>query len=103
MTTFKRINSEEDDRFKSISDFKWCINGGGEVVFVWKGKTYGISPKLKKSPELPEQILISQILIENQEETEMWCDSPDEALEYLIDGIRLRDIITEVVVTDRTI
>lgn len=103
MTTVIKTNSSEDDRFKSISDFKWCINAGGEVVFIWNGKTYGISPKLKKSPELPEQILISQILIENQEETEMWCDSPDEALEYRIDGIRLRDIITEVEVTDRTI
>lgn len=79
------------------------FNAGAEVVFVWIGKTYGISPKLKKSPELPEQILISQTLIEKQEETEMWCDSPDEALEYRIDGIRLGNIMTEVGVTDRTI
>lgn len=103
MATFIKINSSEDDRFKSISDSKWCMNAGGEVVFVWSRKTYGISPKLQKSPELPEQILISQILIENQEETELWCDTADEALEYQIDGIRLRDIITDVEVTDRTI
>ena len=33
----------------------------------------------------------------------MWYATPDEVLEYLIDGVRLREIITQVEVTDRTI
>ena len=30
-------NSEEDNRFKTISEFKECIIRGGEPVFVWNG------------------------------------------------------------------
>ena len=48
-------------------------------------------------------MLISQILIDDMEATEKWCDNADEVLEYTIDGDRLRDIITKVDVTDRTI
>ena len=95
--------SPQDYRFKTISEFKQCINHGGEVVFIWNGKTFGISPGLKKSASSPEQFLISQIFIENSDETEKWCDTADEVLEYVIDGNRLRDIITQVEITDRTI
>ena len=28
-----RMNSFEDDRFKTISEFQWCVNDGGEVEF----------------------------------------------------------------------
>ena len=48
-------------------------------------------------------MLISQVLIKNMEATEKWCDNADEVLEYIIDGERLRDIITKVDVTDRTL
>ncbi|WP_052446572.1 DUF4417 domain-containing protein [Candidatus Soleaferrea massiliensis] len=101
-TLFER-NSMEDNRFQSIGDFKWCVDCGGEVVFIWKDKTYGITPKLKKSPDSPTQMLISQIEVENMEQTEKWCDTADELLEYTVDGDRLRDIITKVHVLDRTI
>ncbi|WP_040195474.1 hypothetical protein [Candidatus Soleaferrea massiliensis] len=101
----KVIYTKDDGslNFTSISDFKWCIDCGGEVVFIWKDKTYGITPKLKKSPYSPAQMLISQIEVENMEQTEKWCDTADELLEYTIDGDRLRDIITKVHVLDRTI
>ena len=36
-------------------------------------------------------------------ETEKWCATADEALEYMIDGVRLREIITQVEVKARTI
>ena len=98
-----RTNSAEDDRFKSISDFKFCVNCGGEVQFEWKGKVYGIWPKLSRTPGAPLQMLISQVLTDDMEQTEKWCDTADEVLEYIIDGDRLRDIITKVEVTDRTI
>ncbi len=47
--------------------------------------------------------MISQVLIDNPEETERWYDTADELLEFQIDGERLRDIITKVDVNDRTI
>lgn len=62
-----------------------------------------IFSKLQRTPSSPIQILISQVLIDNMEETEKWCDTADEVLEYQIDGERLRDIITKVEVIDRTI
>ena len=96
-------NSPEENRFKSISDFKWCVNCGGEVQFEWKGMVFGIWPKLQQTPDGPLQMLISQVLVDDMEETELWCDTADELLEYVIDGDRLRDIITQVEVMDRTI
>ena len=35
-------NSLEDNRFQSISDFKWCMKRNGEVQFRWKGILYTI-------------------------------------------------------------
>ncbi len=93
----------EDNRFKTISEFKWSVQCGAEIEFVWKDKTFGIFSKLQKTPDSPIQILITQVLIDNPEATEGWYDTPDEALEYVVDGERLRDIITRVEVTDRTI
>ncbi|MEG1525825.1 MAG: DUF4417 domain-containing protein [Clostridia bacterium] len=93
----------EENRFKTISDFKWCMKSGGEVGFAYNDKMFGIWSKVQKTPNAPLQLLISQICIENLVSTEMWYDTADEALEYIIDGVRLRDIITEIEVFDRTI
>lgn len=49
------------------------------------------------------QMLICEKFVDNQQKTEKWCEDVDEILEYMIDGERLRDIITKVEVTDRTI
>ena len=39
----------------------------------------------------------------NRPETEKWCNSADEVLEYMVGNDRLRDVITKVTVIDRTI
>ena len=96
----KRI---EENRFETISDFKWCVTHGGEVEFEWKGHTFGIWPKLRRTPDGPIQMCISEVYIDNMEETEMWYDTADELLEYIVAGDRLRDVITQVTVYDRTI
>ncbi len=96
-------NLPEKNRFKSISDFEDCMIRGGEVEFIYNKKVFGIFPNLKQTKNSTFQILISQVCIENPEETEMWADTPDEALEYIIDGVKLRDIITKVEVIVRTI
>ena len=91
-TVYKKENSEEN-RFETISDFKWCVDYGGEVEFEWKGTLYTIT-----HPE--GMINISEAW---KPETEKWCATADEALEYMIDGVRLREIITQVEVKARTI
>ena len=96
-------NSPEENIFKAISDFTWCINHGGGVEFCVGKRVFGVFPKLKRTSDSPEQILICEKFVENQESTEQWSNTADESLEYIIDGVSLRDIITEVEVTDRTI
>ena len=86
--------------FPTINDFKWCMKSGGEVEFCWKGKVYCAFGKLQKTPDSNVQMYISEAY---KPETEKWCDNADEVLEYVIDGQRLREIITKVKVWDRTI
>lgn len=93
MNDINRTNSLEDNRFKTISDFKWCMHYHGEVEFVWNAKSYSIG-------HAPGTIRISEAF---RQETERLCKDADEVLEYIIDGVRLRDIITKVEVRDRTI
>ena len=68
-----------------------------------KESTMACFPVCKKTPTSPIQICISQILIEDYLKTTKWCDTADEALEYMVGDDRLRDVITEVQVIMRTI
>lgn len=86
-------NTPEEDRFKTINEFKDCMVRGGEVEFVRNNKAYNITHYNGK-------IAISE---GRKQETELLADTSDELLEYMIDDIRLRDIITEIEITDRTI
>lgn len=36
------FNTEEDNRFKTISEFKECMVRGGEVEFMWNGLHYSV-------------------------------------------------------------
>ncbi|NMP37835.1 MAG: DUF4417 domain-containing protein [Clostridiales bacterium] len=93
MYTRVQANSPEENRFKTISDFKCCMKYHGEVEFVWNNKIYNIVHD-------PDGIVIYEA---HKGETECKYQTADEVLEYLIDGVRLRDIITEAEVTERTI
>ena len=86
-------NTTEQNRFVSISDFKWCMCCGGEVEFVWAGQKYGIA-------HAKEKIII---YLWNQPNTTRYFDTADDVLEYMVGKDRLRDVITKVTVTDRTI
>ena len=88
-------NTPEQNRFKTISDFKWCINRGGEVEFMWKGICYGVVRYGTNN-----KITIYEAY---KPETEKVCDTADDALEYMVGTDRLRDVITQVTVIDRTI
>ncbi len=91
----KSQNSLEDNRFKSISDFKWCMKCGGEVEIEWNGIHYGI---IRYGTD--DKITI---YVWNRPETECCFDTADDALEYMVGSDRLRDVITHVTVLDRTI
>lgn len=86
--------------FESINDFKWCMSAGGEVEFAWKSKCYCAFENLTKEFSAKEQVCIYEA---NLPDSEQWYDNADEALEYQIDGMPLRDIIMKVKVIDRTI
>lgn len=85
-------NSEEDNRFKTISEFKECIIRGGEPVFIWHGNTYGVC-------FADTGYCIARI----DGSCERICSTPDGVLEYTLDGEQLRDIITRVTVVSRSI
>lgn len=88
-------NSLEQNRFETISDFKWCMEQGGEVEFAWKGKHYGAIRYGANN-----KITIYEAF---KPETEKSFETADEALEYIVNGDRLHDVITQVIVIDRTI
>ena len=92
--TIVPANTPEQNRFTSISDFKDCMRWHGEVEFTWGGNTYDIT-------HLSDgKIYISMAL---RQDTEKACDTADEVLEYMVGEDRLRDVITQVTVLDRTI
>lgn len=90
--------------FTSISDFKWCMKCGGEVVFVWNGRTYCCFGKLTPPGKTETMMYISKADSEQGHEfSEKWCANSDEVLEYMVGEDRLRDVITQVTVIERTI
>ncbi len=97
-------NTPESDRFETISDFKWCMKRGGEVQFIWKGITYCCFGCLIPKDDSQAKMFIAQSgSAEKTSWTEKWCDTADELLEYMVGSDRLRDVITQVTVIERTI
>ena len=107
--TVPERNSFEEDRFQSISDFKWCMKRNGEVQFRWKGILYTIvhvDNKIVVSVGYYEKDGKYYNISTNQEHSskdELWGDTADDILEFNVSGDRLRDVITQVTVLDRTI
>lgn len=100
----------ERNRFKTISEFKFCMECGGEVEIIWKGKSYSIT-----HPDgvinIGEGYYTDENGVARNVESNEPCnyadrlsaETPDGILEYVIDGDKLRDIITKVEVSSRTI
>ena len=93
--TISPDNTPEQNRFVSISDFKNCMYWGGEVEFLWKGIKYGVMRY-----GINNMITIYQM---GRPESDMVCKDADEALEFMVGSDRLRDVITQVTVLDRSI
>ncbi len=97
-------NTPESDRFVTISDFKDCMIRGGEVRFCWGGITYCCFGCLIPKGGSEAKMFIAQSGPAAESRwTEKWCDNADEVLEYLVGHDRLRDVITQVTVIERTI
>ena len=88
-------NTPEQNRFVSISDFKWCMKHGGEVEFVWNGVHYGVVRY-----GLNGKITL---YVCDRPDTSVAFETADDALEYMVGSDRLRDVITQVTVLERTI
>ena len=105
-----KINSFEDDQFKTISDFKWCMRFHGEVEFEWKEKLYSITHPdgkinigegcYEKNGKYYNVISHTEYI---PEDGDLLGDTADEILEYNVGGDKLRDVITQVKVWSRTI
>ena len=79
--------------FKTIGEFKTSMRYGAEVVIEWNGAQYGIWSENG----------VIRITCSNHPNESHIFDSADEALEYMVGSDRLRDVITQVAVLDRTI
>lgn len=104
------FENRDELRFENISDFKWCMKCGGEVEFIWKGKSYSIT-HANGTINIGEGYYVDQNGIARNVESHEPCkevegldaETADEILEYVIDGDKLRDIITQIEVVSRTI
>jgi len=85
--------------FKTISEFKWSLLDGGEIQFDWSGKGYGVF-RLKQTPDSDDMFYIGE---DYKKETGTWYTTVDKTLDHLIDGVKLREIITQAHVTSRNI
>ena len=81
-----------EDSFKTISAFKECIIRGGEPVFEWNGVRYGVCFAGG-----------GYCIALTDGSCERIYNTPDDLLEYMVDGERLRDVITKVYVVSRSI
>ena len=82
----------ETDHFKTASEFKECIIRGSEPVFAWKGTVYGVCFSDA-----------GYCIAHADGSFEQICRTPDDVLEYMAGDDRLRDVITQVTVLNRTI
>lgn len=95
---------DETLRFKTISEFKYCLSHGAEIVFEWNGIEYGVfSFPLSKRTEHEKYYIAQSGTSEVNRATEMRGATPDDILEYMVGEDRLRDVITKVIVIDRTL
>ncbi len=96
------VYDEEALRFKTISEFKDVMRRGAEVNLEWNGIEYFTS--FKHDSEKRMVYYICQCgSAEVNRATQMETYDLDELLEYKFGEDRLRDIITKVIVVDRTL
>ena len=88
-------STTEENRFKTVSEFKESMLCGGEVVFRWKDTEYGVF-------RIDDSRGVYCVSVADGEGMK-WYNDLDDLLQYTVGSDRLRDIITQVTVLDRTI
>ena len=88
-----KMNYIKFSKFEDLDDFRDSLLRGREIVFEYTGKEYGIFL-------FDDGIYVAQ---SEHYETEKVYQTPDEALEYTIDGVKIKDIITTVEIVHRGI
>lgn len=83
-------------RFRTLSEFKSSVTRGAEINFEWKGREYHICP-VWPNGEVKYSIRPLDTQIQSV------FDSAEEMLSYLVGEDRLRDIIKDALITDRTL
>lgn len=83
-------------RFKTLSAFKNSVNRGAEINFEWNGRAYHICPIW---PNGEFRVCIAPL--DTLQDTVY--KNAEEMLDYRLGSDRLRDVITRVEVTDRTL
>jgi hypothetical protein len=86
----------DDYNFMSEDEFVDCFNRGCEAVFKYNGKIYCINPY---DSDTEDKISIMEV---DNDDSEMFFNTPKEALEYLVDGKWLGDILLDMEVLDRS-
>jgi len=111
MSRIVDLRNEPPDamNFKTISEFKWCLHDGGEVQFLYQEKSYTILPTYPgynigegyrlvgdKPFNVGDNQLVANVAGHDY-------DTVERLLDHVIEGVKLRKIITQVEVTERTI
>ena len=81
--------------FESASEFKKVLSWGAEIQFDWKGHSNGVIRYGTNNKITAYEIY--------KPETEKVYETPDDALEFMLGEDKLRDVITKVEVTERTL
>ena len=81
--------------FESASEFKKVLSWGAEIQFYWKGHSYGVVRY-----GVDNKITAYEARKSGSEKV---YETPDDALEFMLGEDKLRDVITKVEVTERTL
>lgn len=87
---------ENDERFESISDFKQALIWGREIEFEWNGIRYAAFHEGKDD----KTFFLCEAYKDNDG---VYFASAENMLDFIIDGQKLRDIVTDVFVWSRNI
>ncbi len=82
----------DSEHFLSISEFKFKLISGNEILFFWNDVEYGV---------FGDGTRYCIALADGSQEK--WCQNVDEVLEYTVGEDRLRDVITKVRITYQTL
>lgn len=92
----KDIFIDDSDRFESISDFKYALICGREVEFEWNGIKYGAFHE----GEGDKEFFLCEAY---KDDVGTFFKSADNLLDFEIQGVPLRKIITDVIVWNRNL